>query len=468
MAQDRARGEPASAVERVAERLRVVARRGPAGARMPAVRALVDEYGVSPVTVSRALSLLVTEGLVVTRPGDGTYVAEQREEPAPEDHAWQSIILGATAPRSDLLALVSEPPRATISLGSGYLDSTLLPTRELARAMTRVVRRSDAWTRAPIDGVPALREWFARRAGGLDPASVLIVHGGQAAIRIALQATTSPGQAVLVESPTYIGVMAVARASGLRLVPVPSDEDGLRPELLEAAFATSGARVLYCQPSFSNPTGATLTASRRREVVELARKFGAFVIEDDYARDLEFDGRPAETLASKDDGHVIYLRSLTKCVAPSMRVAALCARGPVLARLRSSRVLDDYFVARPMQETAAEFVSSSAYERHLKRLRDSLSDRVRVVDEALRGSWPAARLALVPRGGFSAWVALPGGMDDVDFTARAVRAGVTVSPGSSWYPAEAPAPSLRLSVAGADTDEIRTGIARLGGIRVTP
>jgi DNA-binding transcriptional MocR family regulator len=269
---------------------------------------------------------------------------------------------------------------------------------------------------------------------------------------------------VLVESPTYIGAIAVARASGLRLVPVPSDEDGVRPELLEAAFATSGARVFYCQPSFSNPTGATLPASRRREVVDLARKFGAFVIEDDYARDLEFDGRPLDTLASRDDGHVIYLRSLTKSVAPSMRVAALCARGPVMARLRASRVLDDFFVARPVQETAAEFVASAAYERHLKRLRDSLSDRIRVLDESVRATWPGARLALVPRGGFSAWVALPQGSDDVDFVARAVRAGVTVSPGSSWYPAEAPAAGIRLSVAGADPEEIRAGITRLAAL----
>lgn len=456
--------ERESAVARVAEVLRGVVRRGAPGDRMPAVRALVDEYGVSPVTVSRALSLLSTEGLVVTRPGDGTYIAEQRADAAPEDHAWQSILLGATAPRSDLLALVSPPPKATIALGSGYLDTSLLPSRELARAMTRVVRRADAWARAPIDGVPVLREWFARRAGGLDPSSVLIVQGGQAAIRIALQATTSPGQSVLVESPTYIGAMAVARASGLRLVPVPIDEDGVRPELLEAAFATSGARVFYCQPSSSNPTGATLTASRRREVIELARKFGAFVIEDDYARDLEFDGRPLPTLASADDGHVIYLRSLTKSVAPSMRVAALCARGPVMARLRASRVLDDFFVARPLQETAAEFVASAAYERHLKRLRDALSDRIRVLDEAFRAKWPVTRLSLVPRGGFSAWLALPVGTDDVDFAVRAARAGITVSPGSSWYPAEAPAPGLRLSVAGADIDEIRAGVDRLAAL----
>jgi DNA-binding transcriptional MocR family regulator len=451
----------ATSLERLTDRLRSLAHEGAVGDRLPGVRALVEQHGVSPVTVSRALALLATEGLVVARPGDGTFIAERRAPALPEDHAWQSIVLGATAPRSDLLSLVSEPAKNSISLGSGYLDASVLPSRELARAMTRVVRREGAFTRAPIEGIPPLRQWFAQRAGGLDPNSVLIVGGGQSAIRTALQATTLPGQSLLVESPTYIGAMAVARASGLRLVPVPTDADGLRPDLLEAAFASSGARVLYCQPAFANPTGATLSTPRRREVLDLCRKFGAFAIEDDYSRDLEFDTKPPETLASADDGHVIYIRSLTKCVAPSIRVAALCARGPVMMRLRATRVLDDFFVPRPLQEAALEFVASPAYDRHLKRLRVALADRMRTVEERVRAKLPQMRLDFVPRGGFSVFLKMPAGTDDVDFAIRAARIGVTVSPGSLWYPADAPEPGLRLSVAGADADAVRAGIDRL-------
>jgi DNA-binding transcriptional MocR family regulator len=463
-----------TAVQRVAAVLRVLVEKGKPGDRLPAVRALVEQHEVSPVTVSRALALLADEGLVIARPGDGTFVAERRSGHAVEDFAWQSIVLGPSAPRSDLLALVAGAPKNAISLGSGYMDVTLLPTRELSRAMSRVVRGDAAWTRAPIDGVPPLREWFARRAGGLDPNSVLIVQGGQAAIRIALQATTPPGRSVLFESPTYIGASAVARALGLRPVPVPTDADGVRPELLEAAFATSDARVLYCQPAFSNPSGALLSAARRKDVLELCRRYGAFVIEDDYARDLEFEGKPLDTLASADTGgagagHVIYVRSLTKSVAPSMRVAALCARGPVLERLRASRVLDDFFVPRPLQETAVEFLSSTAYERHIKRLTAALAERVRVVAEEVTARLPGAELTLVPRGGFSLWLALPPGSDAQDFAARAAGVGVAVSPGAAWFPAEATGQFIRLSVAAADGDAIREAFRRLAAMKsLTP
>lgn len=333
---------------------------------------LVERYRVSPVTVSRALARLAAEGLVVTRPGAGVFRAEPRTPaPRPGDTSWQEVSLsadGATdaVPRavdaSGVLATLAAPPPGVIEFNGGYLAPVLQPERAMAAALARAGRRPGAWGRPPTDGLPELRDWFAREIGGtVTAAEVLICAGGQSALTTALRALAAPGAPVLVESPTYPGMLAVARASGLRPVPVPVDTDGVRPDLLAAAFRATGARVLVSQPLFQNPTGAVLSPARRAEVRAVAREFGAFVIEDDFARLLahaDAGPLPAPLAADDPDGVVVHVRSLTKVASPSLRVGALAARGPVLERLRAIQVVDSFFVPRPLQEAALELVGS--------------------------------------------------------------------------------------------------------------
>lgn len=187
-----------------------------------------------------------------------------------------------------VLATLATPAPGVIELNGGYLHPTLQPERALAAALARAGRRPGAWSRPPVGGVSELRAWFAREIGGpggsLAASDVLITAGGQSALTAAVRALAPPGAPVLVESPTYPGMLAVARASGLRPVPVPVDADGVRTDLLADAFRASGARLFVCQPLFQNPSGTVLAAERRREVLRVARAAGAFVVEDDFAR----------------------------------------------------------------------------------------------------------------------------------------------------------------------------------------
>ena len=183
-----------------------------------------------------------------------------------------------------------------------------------------------------------------------------------------MRALAPPGGAVVVESPTYRGALAAVRAAGLTPVPVPSDADGVRPAMLADALERTGARVAYLQPLHANPHGADLSAERRAEVMEIAARSGAFLIEDDWARDLTIDGPAPAPLAADDaDGHVVYVRSLSKGASPGLRVAAVAARGPAGARLRAARIVEDLFVSAPLQHAALELVSSPGWRRHLKR-----------------------------------------------------------------------------------------------------
>lgn len=469
-----------SSAEEVAATLRQELARFSPGEKLPSSRALVERFGVSPVTVSRALAALAAEGLVITRPGAGAFRAQHSViDSRAVDTSWQQIALTAEdqqhaepAPRivdaSSVFASLVPPPPGVIAFNGGYLHSSLQPRQALTAAFARAVRRPGAWERPPLDGLPELRSWFAREVGGADgaviPSQVLVTGGGQAALTTALQALAPPGSPVLVESPTYPGVLAAARAAGLRPVPVPVDHGGVRVDLLEGAFAATGARVFYCQPLFHNPTGVVLAPDRRRRITEIAHGAGAFIIEDDFARRLGHGGPLPPALVADDAyGTVVHVSSLTKPASPNLRVGALVARGPVMERLRAIQLVDSFFVPRPLQEAALELVGTPAWPRHLRAITAALRERREAMLAALHRYMPSvAATVRAPAGGYHLWLRLPDGTDETALTAALLRADVAVSPGRPYFAAEAPDPYIRLSFADiAGTEEITEGIHRI-------
>ncbi|MFJ3719468.1 PLP-dependent aminotransferase family protein [Streptomyces sp. NPDC090057] len=477
--------EQSSSVGELAERLRRELDRYSYGGKLPSSRALVERFRVSPVTVSRALAQLAAEGLVVTRPGAGAFRAgPPRAAAAPAgDTSWQEVALSAdgaelvprTVDASGVTVSLAAPPPGVLEFNGGYPHPSLQPERAMAAALARAGRRPGAWGRPPLEGLPELREWFARGIGGaVTAAEVLVAAGGQSALATALRALAPPGAPVLVESPTYPGMLALARAAGLRPVPVPVDPDGVRPGLLADAFRATGARVFVCQPLFQNPTGAVLAPGRRAEVLGIARAAGAFVVEDDFVRRLvhaDAGPLPRPLAADDPDGVVVHVGSLTKATSPSFRVSALAARGPVLERLRAIQVVDSFFVPRPLQEAALELVGSPAWPRHLRTLSAELKARRDAMTAELARRLPELALPHIPSGGYHLWVRLPDGTAaaggpgpgaESALTAAALRAGVAVAPGRPYFSAEPPGGHLRLTFAAvAGTGEITEGVRRL-------
>lgn len=452
-----------SSVHRIADALRALIRQDAPDTKLPSSRELVARHGASPVTVQRALHLLVREGLIYTRPGQGAFVAPPLAAVSSEDLSWQTVALGERPEIQEAFSEVFEPtPLGVLPLGTGYLDRSLQPLAGLGAAMSRAVRRPGAWDRVPAEGLEPLRAWFASELGrAFRTQDVLIAAGGQAALTTVFRALTRPGDAVLVESPTHLGTLATLRASGARPVPVPADTEGLRPDFLARALTTTGARVVYGQPTYANPTGVTWTAERRAAVLQVAEQAGAFVVEDDAARDLSLEGAPPAPLVTLDPTRVIYIRSLTKSTSPGLRVAGIVARGPVHERLRVARVTEDLFVAGPLQETALEWVTSNARGKHLQGIRSALRSRRDVLVTLLRQHPELGGVTLVPRGGFHLWLALASALEDVPFARRALRAGVQVNPGRHWFAAEAPGAFVRLTYAAADEALLQLGVERL-------
>ncbi|GAB7192551.1 PLP-dependent aminotransferase family protein [Kineococcus sp. NUM-3379] len=438
----------------IAAELTTRLRGAPAGQALPSSRELRAEFAAGPGTVARALASLAAAGLVRTEPGRGAYVLPRpvRREPDP---SWQAVALGE--PRIDAGRTTALDPGHTpgaVPLSWGYLAPELQPRRELQAAAARTGRRGDAWDTAPSAGIPGLRRLLAS-AVHADPAEVLVVPGGQAALSVVLRTIGTPGSPLLVEDPTYPGAIAAAQAAAMTPVPVPTDAEGVRADLLDDLLARTGARLVYLQPTYANPTGTVTSAARRRAVLDAAARHHAFVVEDDWARHLSLDGAaPAPLLADDPDGHVVHITSLSKPAAPSLRIGALVARGPALERLRAARTADDLFVPRPLQETAAELLAAPGWPRHLARLRTALQRRRDLLAARLAAAAPEVCLPPPPRGGLHLWVRLPAALDSSAVTRAARADGVVVGDGRGYFAREAPAPHLRLSFGAVAEDQI--------------
>lgn len=370
---------------------------------------------------------------------------------------------------SGVLATLAAPPPGILEFNNGYLHSSLQPERALSAALARAGRRPGAWGRPPVEGLPELRAWFAREIGGpggtLGAADVLITAGGQSALTCALRALAPPGAPVLVESPTYPGVLAAARASGLRPVPVPVDAEGVRPELLAEALRATGARVFVCQPLFQNPTGAMLAPERRREVIRIAREAGAFVVEDDFAHAARPRGRaPAVRHARRRRPR----RGGGPCVLAHQghlaESAGGCARRP---RPRAGAAARDpgrrqLLRAPPAPGGRPGTGRRPSWPRHLRNVAAELRTRREALVTAVRRELPALELRYVPPGGYHLWLRLPQGADETALDSAALRAGVAVAPGGPYFCAEPPAPHVRLSFASvAGVGELAEGVRRL-------
>lgn len=432
----------------------------PPESKLPSYRELQQRYRLSPATVQRLLAGLARRGLIVTRPGSGTYTAPRRVATAPADVSWQTLALGSRAGLGpDLERLVEPAPADALPMASGFLDERLQPLGLLAAAASRAGRRPQGWSRLPSQGLPELRAHFAAETGGsLTAQNVIVTPGGQAALSAAFRHLCAPGDPVIVESPTYVGALAAARAAGLVLVPVPSDRDGVLPDVLADALARTGARLVYLQPRHANPAGAVLAPDRREPVLDAVARRGAFLIEDDWMRDFDLGPPSPPPLASADDdGHVIYLRSLSKPVAAGLRVAGLAARGPVLARLRRGRISDDLFVAPVLQQIALDVLTAPGWPRHLGSLRRALRERRDALAGAIAELLPGCVLGTIPSGGVHLWLQLPDSCSDTDVADLAAARGLAVGPGRVSFAGEPPGSYLRLSYAAAEAPALVRG-----------
>lgn len=464
-----------SSSDRIVSALRTWIAAAPPDAQLPSTRRLVAQFEASPVTVQKALRTLIAQGIIESRPGVGTFVRTVRTA-RPNDYGWQTAALGSP---QHLFALSSSALRTTsndvIALHSGYPDKELLPERLVHAAFARAARTEAAVSRPPTAGLPELQSWFASELGAITPAGltppaasdVVVLPGSQSGLSTVFRTLVGSGRPLLIESPSYWGAMLAAAQVGVQLVPIPSGPHGPHPDDLDRAFTQTGARAFYAQPNFANPTGGQWPARLGDAVLGIVREHGAFLIEDDWAHDFGITTDSAPVAARDDSGHVVYLRSLTKSVSPSVRVAGLIARGPARERILADTQAQAMYVSSVLQAVAVDVVTQPAWRTHLRSLRQQLAARRDLLIDALTEHASSAHLEAVPRGGLNLWLRLP---DETDLhqLARACEArGVIVAGGDDWFPAEPTGRYLRLNYSGPNPGSFPQAAGVLGGLLAT-
>ncbi|ONI83569.1 GntR family transcriptional regulator [Saccharothrix sp. ALI-22-I] len=455
---------------RIVAGLRAWIAQAPPGAQVPSNRALVAEYGASPVTVQKAMRALGAQGLIESRPGVGTFVRAVRTA-RPLDYGWQTGAL--RSPQARIPAL-STPMRSAspdaIGLHAGYPDRALLPERLVRAALARAARSDATLARSDAAGLPELRAWFANELAEATPVGVtppaardvVVLPGSQSGLSSIFRALVGFGHPLLMESPSYWGAILAAAQAGVHVVPVPSGPSGPDPDELARAFEETGARVFYAQPNYANPTGAQWSPQRAEQVLDVIRAHAAFLVEDDWAHDFGIDTTARPLAAHDDAGHVVYLRSLTKSVSPSVRVAAVIARGPARDRILADRGAESMYVSGLLQAAALDVVTQPGWRTHLRDLRHQLRARRDLLVDNLAEHVPQAHLDHVPHGGLHLWARLPDATD-LDRLARDCEAeGVLIAPGTEWFPAEPSGPFIRLNYSGPNPDRFPDGARIIG------
>ena len=371
-----------------------------------------------------------------------------------------------------LFAVANRPEVVSLAGGMPFLEG--LPLDTLAELAARVVatRGLVALQYGSGQGDETLREQIlevmAIEGIAAHPDDVVVTTGSQQALDLVTRIFVDPGDVIVAEAPSYVGALGVFRAYQADVVHVPIDEHGLVPTALESALVDlerAGRRVkfLYTVPNFHNPAGVSLSLERRPQVLQICRRHGVLVLEDNPYGLLGFDGEPVPAMRSLDDEGVIYLGSFSKTFAPGYRVGWAVAPHAVREKLVLASESAILCPSNAAQLAISAYLATCDWRGQIKSYREMYRERRDAMVGALAEYLPECTWT-VPNGGFYTWVGLPEGLDAKEMLPRAVTARVAYVPGTAFYYDGSGADHMRLSFCYPTPERIREGVRRLATV----
>jgi DNA-binding transcriptional MocR family regulator len=373
-----------------------------------------------------------------------------------------------SSPVRDILELTQRPE--VISFAGGLPAPELFPAEMVAQAFATalaptVVARALQYS--STEGDPRLRALLATRfeARGLQAHAdeILVTTGSQQALGLVASVLLDPGDAVLVENPSYLAALQCFGFAGAKLVTAPCDEDGLDPEALPALIAEQRPKFLYLVPTFQNPTGRTLPAERRRRLAQIAAEHGLWLIEDDPYGELRYDGEPLAPIAAHPGARdrTVTVSSLSKVLAPGLRIGFLRAPQQLLGPLTVAKQAADLHTSTVDQHAARAALHAGDLDEHIVHICDEYRRRRDALLGGLAQALPQGATFNRPAGGMFVWARLPEGWDASQLLRTALRHDVAFVPGSPFYATEPDPRTLRLSFTTHPPNEIVEGLRRL-------
>ena len=449
------------------------------GDRLPGSRDLAVAAGVHRNTILAAYQELVAEGWLETSPARGTFVART----IPESRVRGAHRQGAPLelPRRAGFPLPTGPdvyrppvlPHGTLDLSSGVPDLRLVPATAIGRAYRRALaRRAGSLLRyGDPEGHPALRAALASmlaatRALPIGADEVVVTRGSQMALTLVARALVRPGDVVAVERIGYRPAWEAFRAAGAGVVPVAVDESGIDVDALAALHARTPLRAVYLTPHHQYPTTVTLTAARRLAVMALAERERVALVEDDYDHEFHYEGRPVLPLASADPARVvIYVGTLSKVLAPGLRLGFIVAPPDVVSRITAIRSLLDIQGDLAMEAAIADVMEDGELQRHVARARRVYAERRHILAGAFRRELGDAAAFRIPSGGMALWVRFAPRVDVELWARRSLARGVWWHTGRRYAFDRKPIPFARFSFAWLNERELPEAVRRLSSAR---
>lgn len=445
----------------------------PEGFRLPPERRLAEALGVNRSTVLSAYRELKALGMVDSHVGRGTAVVRPPAPPpqTPTGVPWRQLFRENLARfhepfLADLLA-VSER-RDLISFAIGLPAPELLPLQTIGRITDELLREvgPPLLLHCPTEGHTPLREaiadWVTVRGIHARASDVLVLSGSQQGLDLVGRVFLDPGDAVVVEEPTYVGALQAFRSAQARVLPVPVDGEGMRTDVLATVLEHHRPKLIYTLPTYQNPSGAVMSLERRRQVLELASRWNLPILEDDPYSELRFEGGPLPSLKALDEeDRVLYLSTFSKVLFPGFRVGYAVLPRVVLRQLVQAKQGTDLHTNGFGQFVLERFVREGHFATHIEATKVAYRQRRDCMATALAKDDDIGLVFAVPLGGFYIWCRLPDGVDQSALLANAAARGVVFLPGRACYPTEPIENCVRLNFSHASQEEIETGIGRL-------
>ncbi len=371
-------------------------------------------------------------------------------------------------PVGNILKVAGSPD--VISFAGGLPAPELFPVADLKKVTDEVYDESgrQALQYSSANGYPQLREQIVKRMAkqGVQTTTdnVMITTGSQQSIDLTAKMFVNPGDTVIVEKPTYLCALDVFRSYGAHIVGVEMDENGMRMDQLERAVQENpNTKFIYTIPNFQNPTGRTMSAERRKRMIEIANRYDIMIMEDDPYGAIRFAGDDIEPIKFWDSQErVIYLSTFSKILAPGLRLGWIVAEKSLIKKFTLMKQSADVHSDNLTQHIVAKFMAEFDIENHINKIKQVYRKREAIMMTAIEHFFPQGVRYSHPEGGLFIWVEVPGDVDTQALFNTCIAHNVAFVPGEPFYPDAVTPGTFRLNYSNMAEEQIKTGIERLG------
>ena len=411
------------------------------GSRLPGVRRLSQQFGVSVSTVVQAQRQLENTGLIEARPRSGYYVnqhlwlkpelpTQSRPELKPSPVTGQQLVL-------QLARLTNEPD--FVQLGAAVPGASFMPMRAFQRSLAKTARRygERANNYAFPPGLPELQQQIALRmylcGRQVAAEKILITNGCQEALALALRTVANSGDIIAIESPTFYGLLQVIESLGMKALEIPTDpQDGISVAALELALEQWPIKACVVIPNFGNPLGSLLPDKKKQKLVQLAKRHELILIEDDIYGDLGFNHERPRSLfsfAKGENANVIYCSSFSKTISQGLRIGWMVLPRRYYDQAEYFKYVSNLASPTLPQLALADFLEHGGYERYLRQVQAQYAQQISLFTHAISKYFPSGTRVTQPQGGFVLWVELQEGVDTVKLSHRMLKHKISIAPG---------------------------------------